>query len=175
MNDFITPDNFNQTPYNVPADQVNTDSFQAYMDSKVEMILKKILGVKLYGQFIKALEDDYPAEKWVSLRDGAEYECHGVTYEWEGLEKLLIPFIYAHWLRDTFDNHASTGISVSKVENAEMISPALRIVQAHNDFWKRQGNCNNQENSLYGFMIANEADYPDWDFTDIGPMNRFNL
>lgn len=173
--EFVTPDNFDDTPYSIPSQEVQSDSFESYIPKKQKEILEKILGIELYDQFMEAIAEDYPDEKWTNLRDGAKYVYCGVTYRWKGLESLLVPFIASQWLRDTYDNYTTSGISVSKVENADKISPALRIVQAHNDFHRMQGNCNNWKNTLWGFMKANEGDYPDWVFTDIGTMNRFNL
>lgn len=189
---FVQKENFDKVPYNVPAKQLSTDGttfsnqFSDFVETMEEDLLKKLLGIKLYDAFMEALEEDYPEDKWLILRDGtqsddedliplAKYEYNGITYEWVGLRKLLTQYIYAMWLRDNYDNHDSTGISVAKVENAEMISPALRIVTAWNKMYAMAGGCGEVKNSLYGFLTIKESDYSDWVYTDVGSMNRFNL
>lgn len=72
--------------------------------------------------------------EWLMLLNGTTY---GIGYTWGGLKKLLIPYIYASWLRDTFDDHTKVGIVYRTAENATVISPAKRIARAYNDFANR--------------------------------------
>ncbi len=181
---FLIVDNFNKVPYSIPPGRlvseddntVFSDTFQAYLDEKEADILKKLLGLELYDEFIAGLDEDYPEQKWLDLRDGVQYTYLSVKYEWVGVIKMLTPLIFAMDLRDNYDNYSDAGISVGLIENAEMINPALRIVQAWNKGYAIAGNCNNPKHSLYGFLTVNkDADYTTWVFTDIGSMNRFNL
>lgn len=195
---FVEKEDFDKLPYNIPAkqlmeydgtnisDTVVSPEFDAFCDENEAEILKQLLGLDLYNDFIAGLNPDsvdYPEEKWQKLLDGAEYTYNGITYEWKGMRKLLRPFIFSMWLRDNYDNYNETGVSVAKVENAEMISPALRIVQAWNKFYGMAGDSTkcytsktyNHKNTLYGFLKVNFTDYSNWVYTDVGSMNRFNL
>lgn len=191
---FVQKSDFDYRPYNVPYKQLGnydehgtliddemSEEFAAYVTEKEPEILKKLLGLKLYNEFTEALLEDYPDDKWLELRDGVEYEHCKIDYEWVGMRKLLIPYIFAMWLRDNFDNYDENGVTLPKVENAEPVDPALRIVTAWNKFYKMAGEgyglCDyNFKNSLYGFLTVNKAEkYPDWRYTDVGAMNRFNL
>lgn len=171
---------FDQIPYNIPDHKTDaavvTEEFSQYVDDKIEWILKKILGIGLYDDFVADLAEDYPAQKFLDLRNGKNYSISDVEYEWVGMVKLLTPFIYAMWLRDTYDNHSKNGIVVAKNENSEFVSPSLRIVLAWNKFAAMLGTDCSSKNTLYGFLKLNyEDDYSNWVFDNPGTMNRFNL
>jgi len=172
---FVTSDNFNLLPYSIPAQLLEDESFQDYADGIVQELLEVVLGYTLYDQMVASLASDYPEAKWVALRDGARYTYNGTVYQWVGLTKLLVPYVYARFLRDTYDSHGGNGVSVARLENSEAISPNLRIVTAFNKAVRYIGNVAESTNSLYGFLTINATDYPDWVFTEVKPVNRFNL
>jgi len=175
---------FNYEPYNIPnLDKVggNFDIFRADQEA---VILKSLLGISLYQDFINGIAEDYPEQKWVDLNAGKTYQVDGLTYEWAGFlgrNGALVPAIYAEWLRATYDNHTGVGITVSRVENAEKISPSLRISRAQTNFknlvgWQaKNGFAANFKNTLYGFLIINAVDYPNLVWTDPGSINIFDL
>lgn len=137
--------------------------------------------------------------KWLKLRDGADYEYSSKTYHWDGMVTLLKPYIYSIWLRDTFDTHAGIGVVQGKSENADVIDPSTRIARAYNEYagiagvmrgrGYQPGLCYgsydtryrefyeyyNHENTLYGFLYANKSDYPNWCFKDPGLMNALGI
>jgi len=73
--------------------------------------------------------------KWLMLEKGSPFVYDDDwADEWLGLVDMLVPYIFSNWLRDTFDNHSGIGVVQPKAENAEVISPSLRIVRAYNEF-----------------------------------------
>lgn len=112
---------------------------------------------------------------WANLFFGADYVYADKTYEWIGMAELLRPYIYQAWVRDTYDNHTGAGMVVSMNENGTDISPAFRISNAFNKFSKLAGGNYCIENSLYGFLYVNEADYPEHLYTPQGYINSFGL
>lgn len=131
------------------------------------------------------IEDD----RWLMLYNGAMYG--GAT--WGGLKKMLIPYIYSMWLRDTYDEHTKIGVIRRTAENAIVIDPAKRTSRAYNTFSLHAGNYYQQYNSLYGYLIYAQTtwdhytDYYDstvyaifsnylrHTFKDPGRMNIFNI
>jgi hypothetical protein len=115
--------------------------------------------------------------KWLKLKYGADYEYTDEVYEWAGFNKMLIPYVYAMWLKDQYDAHTSNGIVVPDVENGMVISPSRRIAAGYNKFSDYAGKDYCQENSLYGYLVANVADFPEADekFTEQGYMNAWNI
>lgn len=176
---FLTSADFDIYPYNIPAKQLQNTSFQDFVDKEEAKILKKILGIELYNLLVEEaeLESDYRADWANDLIDGVLYEYLGIQYEWNGLVEMLRPYIYALHLRANWDTHDEAGIVASKGENGEVISPALRIVNAYSEFYELMGNPDNMVNSLYGFLTVNRdlESLDTWVFTDPGRMNRFNL
>lgn len=125
------------------------------------------------------IEED---NKWLRLRDGDTYTYGDIEFEWEGIASLLKPLIYSNWVRDNFDSLTGVGVSVANSENATIINPSSRIVNAWNDFAARAGSyayglhiCFSSEDSLYGFLSENETDYPDWRFIDPGYQNTLGI
>ncbi len=52
---FVTPDDFNVTPYNIPNLKAVANTFPLYIEEKERRVLSKLLGVQLYNQFIAGL------------------------------------------------------------------------------------------------------------------------
>lgn len=166
---------FNALPYNIPSERLN-DDFLVYKDKVVAKALKSLLGLTLYDLFVAGIAEEYPEEKWEKLVEGGRYTIEGREYEWAGFTEALRPYVYALHLRDRYDDDTENGVVVSKVENANVISPALRIVNAYNTYVELIGNCNNPLNTFYGFMRVNkDTDYPSWVFEAPERINRFNL
>ncbi len=193
---FVTEDDFNVIPYNIPNLDKVSDTFSSYVDEQEAIVLKKLLGYKLYTEFIAGLAVlPTPDAKWTDLKNGKEYDYLDVTYKWDGMVALLRPFIYSIWLRDTFDNHSGAGIVISAPENSEVISPLTRIVRAQNQFcmtaginyryngyldWFQDFEVSNiygiaMRNTLFGFLKVNIADYPDLAYQAPVPMNFFDF
>lgn len=176
MGAFVSISDFNNQPYNVPdTETTENSSFAQFIVDKEEEKLTKLFGYEMYKAFIDGL-DIVPIDPiWVKLRDGAEYtELSGITYKYYGLNKLLIPFIYAMWLKATFDSHSGTGISIPNIENSSVISPSLRISNAYNVHSRLVGKMG-IKNSLHGFLVVNVTDYPLIKFKPAGYMNFLGL
>lgn len=118
--------------------------------------------------------------KWLKLRDGSEYDYASKTWKYKGVVHLLVPFIVSRWIRDNADAFTGSAVVVPNNENSQIISPALRICRAYNDYAERFGvvrgnaylkssyeagysshyaGCFSTEDTLYGFLTANRADY----------------
>jgi hypothetical protein len=115
--------------------------------------------------------------KWLKLKNGADYTYEDDTYEWVGMNKMLIPYIYAMWTKDTYDTHTGNGIVVPDTENGGVINPGRRICAAYNKFSDFVGHCYNELNTLYGYLKANDTDFPGVYevFKPVGRMNTFDL
>jgi hypothetical protein len=196
---FITAEDFNINPYRLPNLDANED-FASYVDQEEQSVLKKILGRTLYDAFIAACfteadgvftaKDDADIDqRWKDLRDGVDYRYNNKTYHWDGMFKTLKPYIYAKWTIITTDSHSGAGIVIPIAENADVISPAQRIVRGWNEFALYVGNQSLLKDTLYGYLY-NSADtflddigedytsitaYLSDRFEDPGTMNTLNL
>lgn len=173
--DILVNSDFNLLPYSVPAEIVDRDDFTTYINTVVTKELKKLLGLTLYDLFVAAIAEEYPEDNWVELVSGGRYFIGDIQYEWMGFTEALKPCVYAQHLRDRYDNDTESGITISKVENAEVISPALQIVNAYNAYVNSIGSIDSVKNTFYGYMQANLETYPTWVFEAPKLINRFNL
>lgn len=131
--------------------------------------------------------------KWLELKNGAEYEYVSKTWKWIGMAKLLTPFVYSRWVKDNVDSFSGNGVVVPNNENSQIISPIHRISRAHNDYAEKVGvirgfasayqlgsyrwnQCFSYEDTLVGFLTAKgEGVYDGWTFESPGLMNIANI
>lgn len=176
----LTTSDFLKIPYKIPAVESET-RLPDFIEAAEEGALLSILGVKLYDDFKEGIEEAEPEEKWIKLRDGGDYTAWGTLYRYKGLRDLLIPYVYAMWLRETYDRHVMEGIIINSnatiqgVPATESISPATRIARAFNVYSAKVGDIDRQESTLYGFMYQNRSDYEGWVFDPPGTMNVWNI
>lgn len=145
--------------------------------------LKTILGYDLWALFIAGLTAETGI--YEAIRDGGTYEdiYTGVTEEWQGFATAGANPIanYIYYKIQGYRAQQTTGIGqVNTVaENATRVAPDRVMVAA----WNEMVDFNNK---LHGFMLANEADYPDYiglnlsnvtrDFTNLfSPTNTFGI
>ena len=165
---------FEDRPYRIQDQEENKD-LESFLESKEEDILRALLGTATYNDFITAIAGS-PAQKWIDLRDGKVYTYGGVEYEYKGLVDLLVPCIFAYWVKETNDKYTNSGtVRNSPAMNSTAVSPARRISEAYARFCTKVGNECEYCDTLYGFMLANSSDYPDWVFKEPEPMNQFDI
>lgn len=191
MQNLVVASDFDLLPYNIPNLDKMPNAFAPYVAEKQEELLKSLLGKTLYDSFDAGLNEDYPAEMWVNLRDGDDYLFNYKTYEWVGMKAMLKPYIYSEWLRDTFDSHSGIGVVVGKGDNAKVINPGNRIARGWNAFSDIVGDSCHQKNTLHGYLSVSGyagtfdgffddsfekfSRYFDFVFKSPGYKNTFNL
>src|SRR5690606_35668152 len=102
---------------------------------------------------------------------------NNTTYKYNGLKDLLVPAVFSRWVDQNNYRLTAAGFvqTAPAQENLTVVDPEPFIVSAWNDFVTQAGECYNQRNTLYGFLKANENDYPDLDFTPPTLKNRYGL
>jgi len=167
---------FLERPYRIPHQEESTD-LQAFVTAKSEELLRGVLGTTLYNSYVAGIAAGSPAQKWVDLRDGKDYTYAGITYRFSGLDNLLVPGIFALWVKETNETYTVSGVvKSSPAQNATAVSATRKITESWGKFLDLVGSECEYRNTLYGFLIANESDYgtlEDW--TTPGSMNAFDL
>lgn len=165
---------FEVRPYRIPDQEENKDLLD-FIEAREEDILRGLLGTATYNEFVTAIGGS-PAQKWIDLRDGETYTIGDTEYEYRGLVDLLVPCVFALWVKETNDKYTNSGtVRNSPAMNSTALSPSRRISEAYCKFLEKVGDECNHEDNLYGFMYANQADYPDWVFKCPSPMNQFDI
>jgi len=178
----IDVSDFRKRPYKIP-NQEESQDFQEFVEAKeIELATKYLLGWELWEEFAAALEASGALDaKWEALRDGGTYEYSGVEYKFGGWVDLVRPGIYSEWLPNISDKLTNIGvINNSAPQQSKFIEDQYPFqVGTWNKFVSKVGfhtaygyNC---KDTFYGFMLANEADYENWEFRCPPLKNRFDL
>lgn len=174
----IDVSDFNDPPYKIP-NQEEQPWFKDRIEKIETDILKLILGYTLWKEFTDALDAGSPAQKWVDLRDGAEYEYGGKTYKYEGVKDFEKPAIYSIILPEITYKMTNVGMQQNlarKDMDGADLSKDVDPLEFQANIWNEYvSKVIRPKNGFYGFMIANESDYEDWEFTEPQYKNRFSL
>lgn len=160
---------------NIPTDDTNrVNKLQIYIDSAQKTYLKSALGYELYKLFIAELPEPF-SQRFTNILNGSDFtnKCTNKPDHWDGLantekESLLAYFAYFEYTEGVFITESSNGTTSSTFENSTEVVPISKQVTAYNAGV-------DQYNKLYDFMIANESDYPEWDFTIVEKVNLLNI
>jgi len=133
------------------------------------------LVAELYDDYVAGIAAGTPDQKWLDLRDGDTYTYGGEEFQYKGLDDLLVPCIYALWVRETSDKFTNSSTVRNTLMNATAVSPGRRIADAYGKFIKKVGHCYDYKDTLYGFLTANYTTYPNWRYKEPGSMNDFDI
>lgn len=163
-----------------PTAGISLPSNQNYIDSiciKVEReLLLNALGLLLY----KDLQTNPTHARWDKLIKGEDYG----DKVWIGLEhefSLIAQKVYENYLTETNAFLTQSGVVQTNSENANLVTPSYKIVNANQSFIKQyqgingsvpifynnftdwSGDCDDLEVSLYRYLVDKKADFPTWD------------
>ena len=103
--------------------------------------------------------------KWLLLKNGDTYLYQNKMYEWVGMKELLIPVVFAYWMRDNFDTYTQTGVSTGKSENADKELINRRVIEANNDYATIAGYRRSRIDTLYGYLYNKGSEGTTFDNT----------
>lgn len=107
--------------------------------------LRKVLGIELFNEFKTAIESGTPAQKWLDLKDGADYVgLNGKKYHWDGLvnetlkRSIIADYVYCNFV---FNNIVTLGtnLEVSESENSKKVTSNNYIYDKYNNVVKKVG------------------------------------
>ena len=193
---FVVAEDFNRKPYQI----FNLSEYETVFGNMIEDVEKEVLcevfGDYFYNAFMTGLAADPVDQRWTDLKDGVAYTtANGYVRNWKGMKAVFIPMVYGRWLHDNYNDWTETGDSVQASENADLNTPANRIVRAINeaseligveDYW----NDYDRINTLFGYLESTGALYDDVilgsgytdfqtylrnEFRSLGRLNTFGL
>lgn len=122
------------------------------------------------GAYWTKVEDN----RWLLLKYGNTYTYKLHEYKWPGMKKMFVPFIYSEWTKETFNHNVGTGVVVATNENAKTINPSRKIASSWNAFARIAGNCYQQCDTLYGYLVNTNAQSGTFDDTFDETFTSFN-
>ncbi|WP_159522857.1 hypothetical protein [Sunxiuqinia indica] len=187
---------------------VFTDAVTEYENE----VLLKLLGYQLWKEFTDAVTADAIgegnegyvalAQKWIDLRDGAEFSFtwngQTINTKWNGLintekKSLIAYYVYYNHRINHESEYTGIGEVSSKSENAQKVSPLNKMVRVHSQMLDLYGKIPaaakryyqflnsadyrhfNAKPSAYNFLLANVETYSNWVFTPIRNVNAFGI
>lgn len=184
----IEASDFDNRPYKVPNQEESPDFVSYIVEKEQYLAIRYLLGCDLWDDFAEAIEGSGVLEqKWIDLRDGANYVYGGVTYKYGGWVDMIRPAVYSLWQPDGSWKFTNVGWVQNKASSApqagnqsELIEdPYAFMVKYWNEFVTKVGfdvsygyNC---KHSFYGFMKVNESNYPGWVFSFPHFKNRHDI
>ena len=97
------------------------------------------MGKTFADEFIVAINEDAPLQKWVDLRDGKDYNYQGRYYSWKGLldattkQSCIADYVYFYYMRDKISQAVGYGGEASgKGENSNSHSATVRLANTYN-------------------------------------------
>lgn len=186
---------------NVDLNAPLTQAITRYQDE----IQKSLLGYSLWKDYTAGIAEETPAQKWIDLRDGAEFSfiLDGDTIEtrWNGFEnseKISLIAYYVYYQYRKYGETQFTGIGEkSQVgENSMDADFQNKMIWVQNEMVRLYGetpNClmrrnmnyyfrdlnnydhYNDEPSAYNFLLANKDVYTNWIFKPIKKDNYLGI
>lgn len=142
---------------------------QLMIDEKEPEVLTKLLGYSLYKAFTEGLAEDPIDQRWIKLKDGAEYtDQRGNLQKYLGIKPIITRFVYYWNIRQKETNTTGIGESKNTAENAVRSNSSQKQATAWNDMVKAVKNC-------YAYLHDNAALYPEApEFQYCGNRSSFN-
>jgi hypothetical protein len=185
----IDATDFIQRPYKVP-NQPEARDFVSIIESLEKTLADgtildeccSLLGVDLWSAFEAGLASSGTVEQhWLDLKNGSDYQYAGKTYKYSGWVNMIRPGIFAKWIPETTFKLTNIGfVENSAPDKSKLMDDNYPFIVKHwNEFARAVGyqpECGyNYKNSFYGFMKANESNYPEWVFKCPTFKNRHDL
>lgn len=161
---FLQLSDFTGRPYRIPNQEESPD-LEAFIAREEKSILICLMGYEMYTEFAANAVTSDPEDRWAALLNGAEYSYSNKTYKYNGVVDMLVPAVYSRWLDKGAYKFTNVGYMQNNAPNESKVmedQEPFRI-ESWNDFVRKAYDCGNQKNTWYGFMRANESDYPTWE------------
>ena len=154
-----------------------TANMATYINRYSKQYLVSALGFDLYTAYIAGIAEITPAQKWLDIRDGKNYEVDGIKKEWIGLENdtkqsFLAQFIFCEIVQQNMNSLSSNGFWSAKNENSNRVQATGLVASEYNQAieWYNQ---------LYYFITEanNEAadTYPNFEFTELTTLSALGI
>jgi hypothetical protein len=117
------------------------ENVNRYINTYEPVFLNEVLGYELATAFVDGLAQDPVLQKWADLKNGALFIDPSTNEQtkYPGISNSIAYYVYYHLRRDDSVTTTSAGDSVSRAENASMVSSARKMTTAWNQMvkWNR--------------------------------------
>jgi hypothetical protein len=180
---------------NIPiSDSTTTTAITNAITQYQPEVLQDLLGYSLYKAFIAGLSVNTPAQKWVNLRDGAEFSVtigdETRLLKFDGVKPIIAYYVYLRYRNDNETYFSGQKQVKSETENSITADYDAALVPVFNSFIRKYGIVDryiyslsnnsyyehtNFSPSAYNFLLANITSYNDWVFTQKQFINEYGI
>lgn len=132
MDALITVDDFKGL-YNISPDANNNADILLFIAEYQEKYLRYFFGEKVYVDFVSKYGDNTP-EIYTKLINGTDvFRANDKWMKFDGFKKMLIPFIYFHFMRENLSKSTPLGLVTPDISNSKLNAPIDECIQAWNN------------------------------------------
>lgn len=128
-------------------------------------ILDKSLGYDLKKSFMDGLAQVSPAQKWLDLRDGTDYQIGGIYYNWMGFanvrkQSIIANYVFCDYLVNGAWFNSAFGIRQINSENSVPVNHRGKQMQVYNEMidWIAS-----LDKFITNANLLDETTYPNYD------------
>jgi len=151
------------------------DSEYSNLDEYIVKYEREIL-MRLFGYELYTFVAAYNPNSEQRIKDivlGKEYTVNGKLAKWNGLinddkESLIAYYTYYWYVRNNATTLQTTGMMKMVSENAAPVSAIQKLSAAYIRFEELQ-------KSAYDYLTNHIDQYPEWEYTEEGSVNIFDL
>lgn len=150
----ITQTSFFTGRYKIASNKFS--DLQSYIDEYEPKYLRMLMGADLYALFVADLVANVPqTARFISVFDPFNIDDGDCLMVSEGIKKMLVQFIYYHYVVDMAFTNTQAGNVRNSMELSEQLGyKGSNTVQAYNE------GVNNYK-SIQWFICDNSEDYPE--------------
>ena len=180
---------------NIPiSDSTTTTAITNAITQYQPEVLQDLLGYSLYKAFMAGLSVNTPAQKWINLRDGAEFSVtigdETRLLKFDGVKPIIAYYVYLRYRNDNETFFSGQKQVKSETENSITADYDAAIVPVFNSFVRKYGIVDryifplannsyyehtNYLPSAYNFLLANISSYTGWVFTQKQFINEYGI
>ena len=144
--------------YAIPQTTFSTEEFDFFIEKYEKKYLVQLMGAELYDLFIADLDGATPqapqTQRFIDIFNEFQVDESICVIVSEGMRKMMVQFIYFHYVRENQTLNTANGTVTNNVELGTNAAFQGNIVQAYN-----QGVCNAQ--SIQWFILDDNTTYPE--------------
>lgn len=163
MADILSIADFEEGKNKITYNTYSQGDLQSYIDTYEKHYLIKLLGVKLYNDFINDLSGGVPqTARFLSIYNSIAEEIDHFNVTTRGMKTMLMGFVYFHYVRDNMTKQTNTGSKSVKGDNTTNVSATSALIQS------RFNDSVDDARNIQFYIEENDSDYTKYNGVKIG-------
>ena len=149
--------------YNIAVSPSNDADLALFITEYQDKYLRLFMGEKMYSEF------DPEDNIYKPLIDGSDvFMLNSVWIKFDGLKKMLVPFVYFHFMRENSSKQTPVGLVDANVSNSIAVKPIDECIMAWNNAVKIF-------NNGVKYCLKNNGTFPNFQGEELGTINHLGI